>query len=48
MVPEGKGTRFTAIAIHRDEAGRKQHEEMRFQEGWGKCLDQLVAYAKTM
>jgi uncharacterized protein YndB with AHSA1/START domain len=44
----GKGTRYVAQAIHRDEAGRKQHEEMGFYDGWGKCLDQLVAYAKTM
>ncbi len=48
LKPEGKGTHYTAIAIHRDEAGRKQHEEMGFQEGWGKALDQLVALAKTM
>lgn len=46
--PEGAGTRYKAIAIHRDEAGRKQHEEMGFHEGWGQVLDQLVAYAKTM
>lgn len=45
---QGKGTRYTATAIHRDEAGRKQHEEMDFYEGWGQCLDQLVAYSKTM
>ena len=45
---QGKGTRYTATAIHRDEAGRKQHEEMGFYEGWGQCLDQLVAYSKTM
>jgi uncharacterized protein YndB with AHSA1/START domain len=45
---QGKGTRYTATAIHRDEAGRKQHEEMGFHEGWGQCLDQLVAYSKKM
>ena len=48
MEKQGKGTRYTATAIHRDEAGRKQHEEMGFYEGWGQCLDQLVAYSKTM
>lgn len=48
LKPEGKGTRYTAIALHRDEAGRKQHEEMGFQEGWGKALDQLVALTRTM
>lgn len=41
-------TRYTAMAIHRDEATRKKHEEMGFYDGWGKVLDQLVAYVKTM
>ena len=44
----GNGTRYTATAIHRDEAGRKQHEDMGFYQGWGTCLDQLVAYAKKL
>ncbi|MGL5164715.1 MAG: SRPBCC family protein [Afipia sp.] len=47
ITPEGKGTRYTATAIHKDEAGRKSHEEMGFHSGWGTALDQLVAYAKT-
>jgi uncharacterized protein YndB with AHSA1/START domain len=34
--------------MHRDEGGRKRHEEMGFQDGWGKALDQLVAYTKKM
>lgn len=46
--PENKGTRYKAIAIHRDEAGRKHHEEMGFYDGWGQVLDQLVEYAKKM
>ncbi len=45
---EGSSTRYTAMAIHRDEAGKKQHEEMGFHDGWGKALDQLVAHVKTM
>lgn len=44
---QGQGTHYTAIAVHRDEAGRKQHEEMGFQEGWGMVFDQLVAYVKA-
>ena len=44
----GKGTRYTATAIHRDEDGRKKHEEMGFHQGWGTVLDQLVEYAKAM
>lgn len=45
---QGNGTRYTAVAIHRDDAGRKKHEDMGFYQGWGKALDQLVAVAKTM
>jgi len=44
----GKGTRYTAMARHADEAARKRHEEMGFHDGWGKALDQLVAHTKTM
>jgi uncharacterized protein YndB with AHSA1/START domain len=43
-----KGTKYTALVIHKDAAGRKQHEEMGFHEGWGKALDQLVAHVKTL
>jgi uncharacterized protein YndB with AHSA1/START domain len=46
--PNGKGSKYTAIAIHKDEETRKKHEEMGFHEGWGKALDQLVALAKTL
>jgi uncharacterized protein YndB with AHSA1/START domain len=42
----GSGTKYTAIAIHRDEAGRKQHEDMGFYEGWGTVVDQMAAYVK--
>ncbi|MGZ5089599.1 MAG: SRPBCC domain-containing protein [Burkholderiales bacterium] len=44
----GKGTKYTALAIHKDEEGRKKHEEMGFYDGWGTALDQLVAVAKKM
>ena len=45
---QGKGTKYTALAIHRDEEGRRKHEEMGFHEGWGKALDQLVALVKSL
>ncbi|MBS0223932.1 MAG: SRPBCC family protein [Proteobacteria bacterium] len=48
LEPSGKGTRYTATAIHRDEDGRKKHEEMGFHQGWGTVLDQLVEYAKAI
>lgn len=43
---QGNGTKYTAIALHNDEAARKQHEEMGFHDGWGTVLTQLVAYVK--
>ena len=42
-----KGTKYTALVIHGNEEDRKKHADMGFQEGWGKALDQLVAYMKT-
>ena len=44
----GKGTRYTAVVLHKDEAGRKQHEDMGFQDGWGKAFEQLVAHVRTL
>ncbi|MDB5806331.1 MAG: putative glutathione S-transferase-related transrane protein [Betaproteobacteria bacterium] len=46
MVPEGKGTRYTATVMHGSAESAKQHAEMGFYEGWGKALDQLVEAAK--
>ena len=48
LEPQAKGTRYTAIAMHKDEGNRTKHEEMGFHTGWGQCLDQLVALAKKM
>ncbi|WP_027055760.1 SRPBCC family protein [Mesorhizobium erdmanii] len=48
LTPEGRGTRYTATAIHRDEATRDSHEEMGFFDGWGTVADQLAEYVKTM
>lgn len=49
MEDAGKGkTKYTARALHWLLENVKKHEEMGFHEGWGKALDQLVAYSKTM
>ena len=48
LEPQGSGTKYTALAMHRDEEGRKRHEEMGFHDGWGKALDQLVAYVRKI
>ncbi|MBW7837585.1 MAG: SRPBCC family protein [Sphingomonadales bacterium] len=42
---EGGGTKYTAIARHRNSGSRKTHEEMGFYDGWGTVADQLDAYA---
>jgi uncharacterized protein YndB with AHSA1/START domain len=42
----GRGTRYTALVMHKDPESRAQHEAMGFHDGWGKALDQLVAAAK--
>lgn len=46
--PQGSGTRYIARAFHKDDATKKQHEEMGFHHGWGTALDQLVALVKGM
>lgn len=46
LEPQGRGTKYTAIVMHKDEESRKQHEAMDFQEGWGKALEQLVEHVK--
>ena len=48
LEPTATGTKYTAVAKHRDGAGRQQHEEMGFHEGWGQVLEQLVTLAKSM
>jgi uncharacterized protein YndB with AHSA1/START domain len=45
---QGTRTKYTAVAIHGDEATSKRHEEMGFYQGWGAALDQLLALAKTL
>ena len=48
MESDGKGgTNYTAIAIHRDEDGRKKHEAMGFHEGWSQVFDQMIQEIKA-
>jgi uncharacterized protein YndB with AHSA1/START domain len=48
LEPHGKGTKYTAHAMHKDEADRQKHIDMGFHDGWGKALDQLVEYVKGL
>lgn len=43
---KGEKTKYTAIALHPDEATCMRHAEMGFHQGWGICLDQLVQAIK--
>jgi uncharacterized protein YndB with AHSA1/START domain len=42
-----KGTLYHAVVKHADEDGRKQHEQMGFEEGWGLAFDQLFELMKN-
>lgn len=44
----GDKTRYTALALHKNEEDRKQHEEMGFHEGWGAAADQLAALLEAL
>lgn len=46
LEPHGKGTKYTAIGMHKDEQSRRKHDEMGFQEGWAKALEQLVEHMR--
>lgn len=43
-----EGTKYTAIAKHKDEADRQSHEDMGFSDGWSRALDQLVEHMKSI
>jgi len=46
MEPAGEGTRYTAVVLHSNAEDRNKHDEMGFEHGWGKALEQLVEYMK--
>jgi uncharacterized protein YndB with AHSA1/START domain len=46
LASKGPQTKYTAWVMHGDEGARKQHEQMGFNVGWGKALDQLVELIK--
>ena len=41
-------TRYIARAMHWDRATLEEHERMGFHEGWGQCVDQLEALARSL
>lgn len=45
---ENGRTCYTARVFHWTQADRDQHVAMGFYEGWGKCLDQLLAVTRDL
>jgi uncharacterized protein YndB with AHSA1/START domain len=46
--PHGNdGCKYTATAVHTTKEHAEAHEKMGFSQGWGKVLEQLVAYVKA-
>lgn len=49
MEDAGDGnTLYRAVALHRNEADRDMHANMGFDEGWGKCAEQLEELAQGL
>ena len=44
----GGKTLYRAVALHRNAADRDIHEKMGFDEGWGKCAEQLEELAQGL
>ena len=44
---DGK-TLYRAVALHRNAADRDMHAKMGFDEGWGKCAEQLEELAQGL
>jgi uncharacterized protein YndB with AHSA1/START domain len=47
FAPEGRGTRYRAVARHWDEAAYEQHKAMGFIDGWGIVAGQLAELAEA-
>ena len=46
LEPHANGTKYTALVQHTNVEARIKHEKMGFEEGWGTCLDQMIAIIK--
>jgi uncharacterized protein YndB with AHSA1/START domain len=40
----GDRTNYRAVVAHADEVGKKKHEQMGFQEGWGMAFNQMTEF----
>ncbi|WP_297799942.1 SRPBCC domain-containing protein [uncultured Brevundimonas sp.] len=46
--PDGDGTRYTAEALHWNEAAASKHRDMGFEQGWGMAAAQLAEVAERL
>jgi uncharacterized protein YndB with AHSA1/START domain len=47
MEPHNHGTKYVAVAKHKDETDCKKHSDMGFEQGWSICLDQLLEVVRS-
>ncbi|TQV78044.1 polyketide cyclase [Exilibacterium tricleocarpae] len=43
-----EGTKYTATALHKNDADRQKHADMGFLDGWGTCIEQLGRVAESL
>jgi uncharacterized protein YndB with AHSA1/START domain len=48
LEPDGRGTRYTAHVMHRDESDRQRHIELGFHDGWGTVTTQMAEFAASL
>jgi uncharacterized protein YndB with AHSA1/START domain len=48
LQPDGRGTRYVARVMHRDEADRQKHVELGFHDGWGTVMEQAAGLAANL
>jgi uncharacterized protein YndB with AHSA1/START domain len=46
--PEGRGARYVAHVMHRDEAECQRHVELGFHDGWGIVIEQRAEIAARL
>lgn len=43
-----EGTKYTAVALHKNAEDRQKHADMGFLDGWGICIEQLGKLAEQL
>jgi uncharacterized protein YndB with AHSA1/START domain len=48
LQPHGRGTRYVAHVMHRDETDRQRHIDIGFHDGWNTVVTQMIAVAERI